>query len=375
MEQQNSDRDLRSLFERNLPPVDTDEVWSGVRQEIGLRRRAPRPRRARLRVVLTATVAALVVAAVGVGVMEAVTHLGGRETVIVIGGTDAPPTSVSAATTTTAAASATTGQVTTELTQVVQALRDGNIVPLSVEPDPSERNGIIVKVPADKMAPPDGVFYSHRLQRELFLATHRLNLPFDWCDVYSVDARGEETFAFGMNPQAGMAFAEDWSSGVPVDEQRAHYLATMALGAVAKQAGVQEGEGLELGWRAGGSRTLKWVVMLPAEGEKEAYLAFLKEVFSAVVQLNQEGCQLAVLELSINDAEGGPILRDVHDFELQSVATWYSSADFMPLWINPPSAGPTSLSMPPLTAMLTLGYNAPHRMHRRMNSDGTGCYV
>ena len=331
MEQQISHRELRLLFERNAPAVDADEVWRGVSREIGLRRPARRRRRAWL----------------GVGVLEAGTHLGKGATVIVIGGTETPMTTVAAATTSTAAASATTlaGSApgvpgSAEFAPLVAAWRTKGIVPLSVERDPSQAKGLIVRVPADKMAPPDGVFYIHQLQRQAFLVTHQEDLPFDWIQVYAVDASGKARVGFGINPQAGMAFATDWSSGETLDMSAAGARVRDALDPAATSTGVQYSWKID---EAPDGRAIEMTVTLPAVNEITAYRAFLGQVSATMVRLNHEGCHIAVLELSVNDLEGGPILRDVADFELQSGSAWWSSNDFTPPGtMSGPLAAPTT---------------------------------
>ena len=342
MEQQTSDRELRLLFERNVPPVDADEVWRGVSREIGLRRPASRPRRAWLRVAMTVATVALLVAGVGVGALEAVTHLGKGERVIVIGGTETPMTTAAAAVTTTSttAVSGTPAAGSAEFGPLLEAWRTKGIVPLSVERDPSHAKGLIVRVPADKATSPEGIFYNHQLQRQAFLTTHQENLPFDWIQVYKVDASGRETLDFGMNPQAGMAFAKDWISGETLDLSAADAKVQGALDLMATSAGVQHSWKVDEG---PDGRTMEMTVTLPADNEIPAYRAFLEQVFATMEKLNHAGCHVAVLELSVNDLDGGPILRDVVDFELQSGSAWWSSNDFTPPgYMSRPSLAPTT---------------------------------
>lgn len=351
-ETQMSEQDIRRLFERNSPYVDEAEVWAGVRRELAERGRAPRRRSVPLRAAATAVVLVLVAAGVCVGAVQVLSHMSGSEPVVVIGDPEMSLTSTTTAlpvTTVTGAATETTTSGATETTSTmgtpwspdatgefapfVRAWMAKGIRPMSVMRHPDQANGIVLRISAAIVAPPDGIFYRHQISRQAFLVTHELDLPFEWLDIVAVDVDGNETFAMGMNPQAGMAFAQDWSSGETLAVEAAQDRARATLNAVADATGVQ---GIvELSESADG-RTMKMRATLPRDGEVDAYAAFLAQVLPAAAGLNRQGCLIAVFELSIDDADEDPILRYVGDYQLQSVSSWDAGGDFVPPWITPP---------------------------------------
>lgn len=221
-----------------------------------------------------------------------------------------------------------TTEAAPEFAHLVTAWVNRMITPMSVGHDESDPNAIFVKLPADALAPPDGVLVEALLVHEAFLAVHRHGLPFDRLTIYSVDADGVETEQYAISLQAGMEFASGWNAADAVessfdDGEKVTEALSEVGGTYAANSAAE--------WVADG-RLLRVNAWLP--DYSETYTAYLTALISALEQLNREGTRVALLQLSIDDADGNPILRDVHDFQLGSTFTWYEGADYMPPWMD-----------------------------------------
>jgi hypothetical protein len=347
MDRHGPDDDVRRLFGRNLPQVDVDQVWLEVRQEVGLRDPGPRRGRKRLRVALIGVGVVVAAAGLCVGVVEAVDYLSHPQPIIVLGDDNADassPTDVSIP-----ATSSTTFATVTAADRAWAAAKSSyesylsalGIRDVTLERDPANPKGILAKVPEEKLSPPDAVFYNHRIERALFVATNELDLPYDECQVDSVAADGTVTNYSGFNPQQGFAYQPDWKSGQTVDEDIAMHMFGMVVRQLADGAGVINSDGSDMTYGSAEPRVLSLAVTLPAQNAETAYKAFLDQIFTALTQLNKQGCEIAMVELSIDDAQGDPVLRDVHDFELGAVGTWWDR--LLPPWVDPPPS-PTETS-------------------------------
>ncbi len=218
-----------------------------------------------------------------------------------------------------------------EFAELMDAWATRMIIPVGVGHDYSEPNGIYVKLSAEALAPPDGIMVSALLVREAFLAVHEHDLPFDMLALYSVDADRTETLRSVISLQSGIRLADGWELEVPLgagpDSSEVY---DVASGRAYVLTGTVGGDG----------STLKVHLQLPEEDAQEAYAGYLKQLIAVLKQFNREGGRIALLQLSIDDAGGNPVLRDVHDFQLGSISTWYSGEEYRPPWINPPASFP-----------------------------------
>jgi hypothetical protein len=192
------------------------------------------------------------------------------------------------------------------------------------------------------------------------VATNKLDMPYDQCQVDSVAADGTVTNYSGFNPRQGFAYQPDWKSGRTVNGDKALHDLVMAVRQLADQTGVAYSDGSNMTWGSGEARVLSLAVTLPAQDAERAYKDLLGQVFPALTQLNKQGCEIAMVELSMDDAQGEPVLGDVHDFELGAVGTWYER--LLPPWISPPPTGPagttTASSLDPAQKQQLDGLNA-----------------
>lgn len=218
-----------------------------------------------------------------------------------------------------------------EFAPLVEAWGAVNVAPLSVGHDASEDDAIFVKLADADLAPPDGVFTSVRLTRQAFLATREQRLPFNMMSVYRVTSDGAETLDYAISLQSGMHIQDDWTD--------ARDIGPVAAGEKVGQAMRDIGQGSVLVSSLLDARYEGRVLEVAATlstSKDNHYEEFLGRLISTVQQLNEGGCHIVMLELRVNDYRGEPVLRDVHDYQLGSVTTWYDGADYLPPWIDPP---------------------------------------
>ncbi len=216
-----------------------------------------------------------------------------------------------------------TTEAAPEFAPLMAAWATRMIYPLAVGHDESEANALFVKVSADALAEPDGVLVQAMLFHEAVLAVREHDLPYDRLTIYSVAAGGAESRLLSISLHAGAD--PSWR---PADDD-----VTGSHDAGNRVADVVFGSDPVLGGdvRSEGEILHAQLRLLKADAA-EAYTVYLTELIPALQQLNREGYGIAALQLSIDDADGRPVLRDVHDFQLGSVMTWHEGDAYRPPW-------------------------------------------
>lgn len=213
---------------------------------------------------------------------------------------------------------------------MLAAWRTGNIQPLDVSHDSAEKNGIVVRLSAEDLGPPDGVFTAHRLVRLAFLVTQEQGLTFDRMTWILVGRDGAETTDMAISLQAGFSYDPSWGQGERLEQQRAGEKVAAALTRIG--AGVR--------WRTymedvPYGRLLQVHVTL-GDYEREAYTTFLEDLMEAMGEVNGGGAHIAVMELSVDDRDLQPVLRSVYDFQLWASRTWHAGEQYRPPWMDVP---------------------------------------
>lgn len=226
-----------------------------------------------------------------------------------------------------------------DLSKLVGAWKMKGIQVLSVGTAPDDPSHVIVKVAEAVLAPPDGVFASHQLERQAFLVNQQQGLPFDRFDVVTVDANGKEQLDFGGTLKAGMVVQPAWATPSLMEEATLKEKLDAMVTDTSAKAGVKL-ISAEFATPPDG-RTFTITVTL-AESTSDQRDSFLMDILVSLYALNRQGGHLAVLNLRVNDAAGKPILRTIEDFQLGSEADWWNSQEYMPPWVNPPPTTTTS---------------------------------
>ncbi len=219
-----------------------------------------------------------------------------------------------------------------EFAPLVEAWRAVGVAPLSVGHDGSEDDAIFVKLADADLAPPDGVFTSVRLTRQAFLAAQEQKLPFSKMSIYRVTSDGAETLDYAISLQSGMHVQEDWTDGTDIGPVGAGERVSQAMRDIGKGSALVSSL---LDARFEG-RVLEVTATL-SDSKDDQYEEFLGRLISTVQQLNKDGCHIVMMELRVDDYRGTAVLRDVHDYQLGAVTTWYNGADYLPPWISPPA--------------------------------------
>ncbi len=229
------------------------------------------------------------------------------------------------------AASTGAGLTDSQFASLLEAWAAHGIVPLAIgHRDKSREDAIFVSVAESVLTPPDGFFTSHRLVRQAFLTTHQEKLPFNMMSIFSVSDDGAETMHHAISLQSGMHFQEEWAEAPDIGAAPAGEKTGQALRDIG--GGTATVSSL-LDTRYDG-RVLEVSATLASEPTVDDYTGFLERLTVAVQQLNQEGCKIALMQLSVDDVGLTPVLRDVHDYQLGSVSSWYAKADYQPPWIS-----------------------------------------
>lgn len=217
-----------------------------------------------------------------------------------------------------------TTEAAPEFAPLMEAWTSRSIYVLGVGHDESEPDAVFVKISADALAPPDGVFVHASLLREAYLAVQQHDLPFDKLTIYGVDANGVETSQGAISLQSGLGLAPGRELVEEVDLTLAGSKVADAVWGSYSLGGESQFDG----------RVLSARLRLPEVDTRETYVGYLTGLIPALEKLNREGYRIAVLRLSIDDAMGDPVLRDVHDFQLGLVMTWHDGEEYRPPWMD-----------------------------------------
>jgi len=217
-----------------------------------------------------------------------------------------------------------TTEAAPEFAPLMEAWTSRSIYVLGVGHDESEPDAVFVKISADALAPPDGVFVHASLVREAYLAVQKHGLPFDKLTISGIDADGVEVSQGAISLQSGLSLAPGRELVEEVDWTLAGSKVADAVWGSYSLGGESQFDG----------RVLSARLRLPEVDTRETYVGYLTGLIPALEKLNQEGYRMAVLQLSIDGPYGAPVLRDVHDFQLGLVMTWHDGEEYRPPWMD-----------------------------------------